>query len=78
MGKALLYSDYAVTWAAKVGGAMSDLHARAPPSIFAALWTGDARQMGAFENLKALADLRKWHENTEVRALVKKETGVSL
>ena len=75
---ALLYADYAVAYAAKTTATVTDLSLKAPKSIFAALWEGERRSMGAFENLKTMANVRVWYNDTDVRELVLSETGLDL
>ncbi len=75
---ALLYTDYALAYAAKTSTTLTDLGLKWTKNIFSTLWQGDARSMDEFENLKTLAKLRLWYKDTGVRALVLRETGRDL
>ena len=78
LATALLYADYALAYAAKTSTTLTDLGSKWTKNIFSTLWSKARGDMGAFGNLKTLANLRVWYKDTGVQALVLSETGLDL
>ena len=76
----LLYADYAVAYSAKTADIVGDLSRLegVPRNLFKSLWRPVQGSMGAFENLKNMQAVRRWHKDTGIQEIVEEETGLDL